>query len=113
MGLHFVEIAVADAGVGKNLADGKVWQKGKRVRQVKRIGLSGSAAIGDTKLSISYGTVKVAEVLNTDTGLDVDKTKMYWLSTKFVSPRETPINVIVDDAPATSPIMLVLDIKEF
>lgn len=113
MTVGYEEIAVADAGQGVNLANGKFWATSKWNRMVTGMALTGSAAAGDTKVSIFYGTTKIAELKNSSTGLaiDTDKDLIPHNSNLFCASNDA-ISVIVDEAPSTNPIQLLLIISE-
>lgn len=107
------QYAVADAPVGTNLANGKFWANSKNMRMISGVALVGSAAAGDCKLSIYYGTTKMMEIENSSTGVavDTDKDLIPHNSNLACQPNDS-ISVIVDKAPITNPIKLLLVISE-
>jgi hypothetical protein len=111
MGVYEVEIPTTTA-VGEDIAKGKKWQLDpKKARKVVRVGLLGSAAIRDTKVTIHYGTDHVITLYNTSITAGFQKTKLYWHTSHFKCPRGVPIAVIVEDIPNTNSAWLYLDIR--
>lgn len=111
MGVGQVSVAAATAVVGYDLARDTTWQSSGRRRALSGLGLCGSAAGGDTKISLYIDTVRVGEFYNITTGLPTND-HIIVLDNYFVPPFAT-IHAIVDDAPATNPINLTLKWADF
>lgn len=106
-------ITVANAAKGSNLANGKFWETSNFNRQITAIALTGSAAADDTQLSIFYGTTKIGEIRNSSTGLAVDVDKdLVPHNSQLFCPRGAKMSIVVDTAPVTNPIKLLLVIAE-
>lgn len=106
-------IPIASAVKNTNLAAGKFWESAAWNRAITAIALTGSAAADDTQLSIFYGTTKIGEVRNSSTGLAVDTDKdLIPHNSNLVCRRGDKISVVVDTAPQTNPIKLVMVISE-
>ena len=109
--------AAADATVDTNLSAGKIWQKSARPRRIVRIGLVGSSAVNNTRIGVYYGSEKVATMVNVAGAAandsTPDKTSSYWMSSKLICGSDVPINVIVEDAPTTNNITLMMDIVDY
>ena len=112
MTLVFEKFTAAQVAVDKNLSEGFDWQKSNVPRRVRRIGVTGSNAIGDMRLDIYYGSEKVMSVVNVATGLLVPRTKSFWHVSKLILPAGVPLNVMVVTAAVTNPVYLYLDIAE-
>jgi hypothetical protein len=91
-------IASTTAILNANLAGGKIWEKSTRPRKLVKVALLGSTAVGDAAVDISFGTMKVAHIVNTSVTIGVLKTNSYWNSSRLVCPAGTPISVVVTDA---------------
>lgn len=105
-----VSIAAATAVVGYDLFKDMIWQQSPAPRLLNRIGICGSAAALDTVVSIFIGTVKVAQLYNSATGSVLIDQHMIGLG-ESVPPNEK-VFCIVDDAPATNPINLVVELLD-
>ncbi len=107
------EVAVADAGENVNLLKDVTWVNKKVKKRVVACGLVGSAAADDTRLGLVYGSVKMGEILNNATGveLNTDEDLRPCPSSMVAGPNED-IALIVEDAPATNPIKFILVIEE-
>ena len=109
-------VAVADCGVGTNLASGKDWARNNVPVRVNQIALVGGSNIFDCALELSYGTVKVAHFFSTKgvaSGyLDILEDDKFFLSSQKVCYPKSQINLEVISAPQTSPIRYMLNIQE-
>lgn len=105
-----ISVAAASASVGTDLFEGEIWQQSPVPRVLARVGLAGSAAALDTKVSVFIGTVKVAEMYNSATGAVLINEHMIPLG-EAVPPNEK-IHMYVDDAPDTNPINAIVEILE-
>lgn len=104
---------VAQASKNANLAAGKFWESGTTFRQITGIALTGSTAADDTQISVYYGTTKMMEFRNSATGLAVDTDKdLVPHNSTLACPPNAKISVMVDTAPNTNPIKLMLVIAE-
>jgi hypothetical protein len=109
MGIGQNSVAAATAVVGYDLATGQMWQQSSVDRALTGFGMRGSAASGDTKVSIYVDTVKVAEFYNAyiATATIPNQDDIVSLDGNFV-PSGGMIHIYVDDAPATNPINIIL-----
>jgi hypothetical protein len=105
MGVGQQSVAAATAVVGYDLATGTIWQQQNADRAITGFGFKGSAAAGDTKVSLYLDTVKIGEFYNVTTGFpnqdDVAMLDAY-------CPSGSQIHIYVDDAPATNPINVII-----
>lgn len=107
------EVAVADAAENSNLLEGLTWVNKKTRKRVVAAGVVGSAAADDCRLAILYGSVKMGEILNNVTGveLNTDEDLVPCPSAMVAEPNED-IALVVEDPPATNPIKFCLVIEE-
>lgn len=98
------EIAVAGAALTVDVVSGHENSQVGYRRFLVACGLSGSAAIGDTLLSVRVGGREVDKLRNQELGLAIAADKM--LATRALVRANTPVQVIVEDAPLTNPIRL-------
>lgn len=110
MGTGQNSVAAATAVVGYDLATGTIWQQSSVDRALTGFALKGSAAGGDTKVSVYIDTVKVAEAYNVTTGFP-NNDDLIQLDSNYV-PAGAMIHIYVDDAPATNPINLIISWDE-
>ena len=106
MGTGQASVAAATAVVGYDLATGTIWQQSSVGRALTGFAIKGSAAAGDTKVSVYVDTVKVAEAYNINTGFP-NNDDLITLDSNYV-PAGAMIHIYVDDAPGTNPINLIL-----
>jgi hypothetical protein len=104
-----VSIAAATAVIGYDLARDTTWSQSSTPRILRGIALAGSAAAGDTKVEVFRGSVKVAEAYNSATGFP---TRDHLFPVGAPIPPNEEVAVIVDDAPATNPINLIMEFQE-
>lgn len=102
MGVGQTSTAAATAVVGYDLAVGQIWQQASEDRALTGFALKGSAAAGDTKVSLYIDTVKIGEFYNTGTGFP-NRDDTVLLDGNYC-PAGSQIHIYVDDAPATNPI---------
>lgn len=95
-------VAAASAVVGYDLATGQIWQQSSIDRALTGFALKGSAAGGDTKVSVYIDTVKICEAYNVSTGYP-NNDDLIDLDMNLI-PSGAQIHLYVDDAPATNPI---------
>lgn len=107
--LNIISIPAATAAVGYDLLTNRPdIANAAQNRVLRAIGLTGSAAAGDTAVEFKVGNRTVGTLYNSDTGFpknDADK-----FPTSFSVPRGSPLSVIVTDAPATNPINVLVDV---
>lgn len=106
MGSGENSVAAATAVVGYDLAKDTIWQQTGRHRALKGVALCGSAAGGDTKVSIFVDTVKVSEIYNTTTGFP---TRDHLKEIGAMIPANSRLHAYVDDAPSTNPINIMFE----
>lgn len=104
--------AVAIAGA--NLFGGKYYQTSGSFRRVKALGLTGSAAAGDTNVELLYGTVKVGEFRNSTLGANITPKKddMKIVNSDWVCDPGEPINFIVKTGASVNALFWAVDIQE-
>lgn len=107
-------VAVADATEEKDLLAGFKWaSESKYNRRIVGAALVGSAAVGDTRIGLYYGTQKIGQIVNNNTGLTLDfSSDLRTHSSQLVCPPAEALQAIVEDPPATNPIKLFLDVQE-
>jgi len=109
MPLNTVSIAAATAVLGYDmLVTRNDISVAGRPRVLRALGLTGSAAAGDSALDIYIGTVRVATIYNSATGFPTNDAAKFPCS--YAVPMSTPVSVIVVDAPATNPLNLLIDL---
>lgn len=105
-----VSVAAATAIVGYDLLRDSLFKRSGVDRVLRGAALAGSAAAGDTIVSIYVDTVKVATIYNVTTSFPTRD--HFWPLSDVYVPAGSDISAIVDDAPATNPINLLLDIED-
>ena len=111
MTLHNISYSATELNTqDNNLSQGKVWQKSNRNRRLVRFGFVSAATAGAQKLNLFYGSEQIGCVYNTG-ATPVNKTKIYWLSSKLVLFKDQPLNVIVA-TPSNSAGSIFLDIQD-
>lgn len=103
-------IAAATAVVGYDLFKDTIWQQSPIPRLLSGFGIAGSTAALDTKVSVYIGTVKVGEFYNSATGAVLISQHMLAMD-EAVPPGEQ-LHCYVDDAPATNPINITVELQE-
>jgi hypothetical protein len=107
-----VSVAAATAVVGYDLAQDEVWRISGRARVIRNIGVTGSAAAGDSEVELLVGSVLVGNYFNLTTGFP---TRDHMVGTGRggvnVPPGE-PITIRVQDAPSSNPLNITIDISE-
>lgn len=109
MALSILSIAPATAVVGYDLLTNRpdiANSAGNRV--LRAIGLTGSAAAGDTAVDIKVGNRTVATLYNTATGFPTNDASKF--PTSYLVPTGSPVSVIVTDAPVTNALNLLIDV---
>ena len=109
MALTILSVAAATAVVGYDLLTNRPDIQNASVQRVLRaIGLTGSAAAGDSVVDIKVGNRTVATLYNTATGFPTNDASKF--PTSYAVPAGSPVSVIVTDAPATNPLNLLIDV---
>ncbi len=105
-------VAAATAVVGSDLLtnEPQLRQSGSD-RVARSVALTGSAAAGDTEVSLRIANVEIAKLPNTATGFPTQDASKVDLGDAFI-PAGAPLSAIVLDAPATNPINIQLDVEE-
>lgn len=106
MSLISVSIAAASAPIGTNLLADTVGRQDGRVRQIKKVAITGSAAALDTRVRLMVGSMEVGPLYNSATGAPQ---RDYLFETAALVPANTEIGIFVEDAPATNPINVLLE----
>lgn len=104
-----VSVAAATAIVGYDLLRDSIYKRSGLPRILRGAALTGSAAGGDTLVALYIDVVKVALLYNVTTGFPT-KDHFFPLGDLPVPPG-SDVSAIVEDAPATNPINLLLDIE--
>lgn len=109
MALTTVSVLAATAALGYDLLLNRpdVQSAGRR-RVIRALSLTGSAAIGDSRVQVKVGNNVVATLYNTAVGFATQDASTF--KTQYNVPAGSPISVIVDDAPATNPLNLLIDV---
>jgi hypothetical protein len=109
MALSMVSVAAATAVLNYDLLSGRpdIAVSGAN-RVIRALGLTGSAAAGDTSVDVKVGNVTVSTLFNTATGFPTADAAKF--PTQYFVPAGTPISVIVTDAPVTNAINLLIDV---
>jgi len=109
MALSIVSVDPTIAILGYNLLTNRpdIATSG-RARVLRAVGLTGSAAAGDSSVDFKVGDRIVSTLFNTATGFpSADAGKF---PTSFNVPAGVPLSIIVTDAPATNPLNVLVDI---
>ena len=106
------QVSIVDtvAVVGYDLFKDTIWQQAPYPRILSGVGCAGSAAALDTKVSIYVGTVKVGEFYNSATGAVLVNQHMFAMNENIAAG--DLLHAYVDDAPATNPINMVVELLE-
>lgn len=107
--LSVVSIPAATAVLGYDLLSNRADIRTGGARRVLRaIGLTGSAAVGDSSVDIKVGNRVVATLFNNATGFPTNDAGKF--VTQFLVPVGAALSVVVTDAPATNPLNLLIDV---
>ena len=109
MALSVVSIAAATAILGYDLLTSRpdIAVSG-RDRVLRAIGLTGSAAPGDSAVDFKVGSRIVASLFNSATGFPAADAGKF--PTAYVVPAGEPLSVVVTDAPVTSALNVLVDV---
>lgn len=102
-----MSIAAASAGLNVDLFAGTIFQQSSVDRALTKIGVAGSAAALDTKVTLYVDTTYIGEFYNTATGAVLIDSAGIQLDYNFV-PAGAQLHLYVTDAAATNPINVVL-----
>ena len=101
-----VSIAAAVAVLGYNMLQNSPHRQSSTPRTLRAAALRGSAAAGDSAVSILVNQTEVARIYNTTTGFpNRDDLKAIGVGI----PANAEVSVIVVDAPATNPLNLLAE----
>lgn len=106
--LYTVQRAVADAAVGTDIISNETWRISSEQRVLTRIGLTGSASAGDTKIELFAGNLRIGEFYNSATGAPQSLRDMF--AVNVIIPPGLPLVANVATAPGTNPIFLAVEI---
>ena len=106
--LYTVQRSASDATVGTDIISNETWRIASDSRVLSRIGLTGSAAPGDTKVELFAGNLRIGEFYNSAMGAPQALRDMF--DVNVIIPGGMPLVANVSDAPATNPIYLVVEI---
>jgi len=112
MTIKIISVAAATAVAGYNLMTNSpelITSGGNRL--IENVALTGSAAAGDTEVSIRIASTEIARIFNTATGFPTQDASKIDLGGALV-PAGEPVSAIILDAPATNPINLQIDLTE-
>jgi len=101
-----VSIAAATAVLDFNLLANNQHRQSNRTRRLRSVALRGSAAAGDTKVSISVNQTEIASIYNSGTGFP-NRDDLKGVGESI--PPQSEISAVITDAPATNPINLMLE----
>lgn len=111
-----IKEAAAASAVGTNLMAGNRMQIVPRVRTVQRIGVVGSAAVGDASVDLFYGNTYIGTFFNTSAGanlIPLDAKDLVNVASNVGMEPNEPLNLLVSDAGATNVLVITLEILEF
>lgn len=80
-------------------------------RILRRAALSGSAAAGDSRVSLTVGGVPVGRLFNVGTGFPQSDRDMRSMGDAFI-PAGEALSALVEDAPVTNPLNLLVEVEE-
>lgn len=109
MALNIVSVPAATAVLAYDLLTARPdITSGAGQRVMRAIGLTGSAAVGDTSVDFKVGNRIVATLFNNATGFPTADAGLF--ETQFLVPAGSPVSIIVTDAPVTNPINVLIDV---
>jgi len=100
-------IAASTAVLQYNLLQNDPLRQTGYARRIIKVGLAGSAAALDTRVSIMVGATKVATLFNVATGAVLSNA--HFRAVDAFIPGDGEVSAIVEDAPATNPVNIVLE----
>lgn len=103
------ESAAADYAAGADWLDGKHAAVSRRLRAIRFVGFTGSAAAGDAEIEIFVGNMRVGNLTNSTTGLDLEaNTDLFPAGRSVLCPAGTRIHIFTKTATGTNPGKVVL-----
>lgn len=109
MALSIISIAAATAVLGYDLLTNRPdIASSAQGRVLRAVGLTGSAAAGDTAVDFKVGNRTVVSLYNTATGFPTNDASKF--PTSYNVPAGSPLSIIVTDAPVTNAINLLVDV---
>ena len=105
-----VSVAHGTAVVGYDLFKDTIWQQAPYPRILSGVGCAGSTAALDTKISVYVGITKVGEFYNSAAGAVLVNQHMFAMNEEVAAG--DLIHAYVDDAPAGSPINVVVELLD-
>ena len=109
MALETVNAAAATAVLNYDLMQNSPFrQNSSRGRTLHGVAYTGSAVVGDTQIEIKAGATTIARLFNSKL-LTADREDMFGVGEMI--PAGVVISAIIIDAPATSIVYLVLDLR--
>jgi len=109
MALTTVSVAAASAPLGHDmLANRQDVAVSSARRVIRGLSVVGSAAAGDSRVQVKVGANVVATMYNTATGFPTYDASTF--RTNYLVPAGSPISIIVDDAPVTNPLNVLIDV---
>jgi len=103
-----ISLAAASAPLGTNMLADSPHRQAGRARTLRSAALAGSAAAGDSEISILAGTTEIARIFNSATGFP---TRDHLKGIQEMIPENQELSAIVVDAPATNPLNLHLELS--
>lgn len=108
-----LEAAAATYGAGSDWLDGKHLQKSKRMRAIRFLGLTGSAAEGDMSVELFVGDQRIGQFYNTAIGkIPQSNTDLIPVGRSVLCPPNTNLHVFTKTASGTNPAGLTLVVDE-
>jgi len=109
MSLNIISIAAATAVVGFDMLTNRPdIAVASTPRVIRAIGLTGSAAVGDSVVDIKVASRTVATLVNNVLNFPAADSGKF--ETMYNVPAGSPVSVIVTDAAATNPLNLLIDV---
>lgn len=110
-----IKEASAGTAVGTNLTSGHRVQTSPMYRRVKRIGVVGSAAIGDASIDLYYGSTYMGTLFNTHAGANLmplsDSDMLFVDQNTMLKPNEA-LHLLISDAGGTNVLVVTMEIEE-
>jgi len=100
-----VSVAAASAPIDTDILKDSEIRSKMAGRRIRKVGLAGSAAAGDTKVELKRGGTTIAILYNTSTGFPKHDDMF---EPNEAVPTGEELHAIVRDAPATNPINLTV-----
>jgi hypothetical protein len=100
--------------VGTNLMAGNRFQISPKYRQVRRIGVVGSAVLRDASVDLFFGDTYIGTYFPTTIGvvIPVDSKDMINVQTEYALEPNEPLNLIVSKISVTNPFAITLEVDE-